>query len=269
NTTINLFENPNIIADIKEKLRKGENAEFTISYECTSVKKLYFPNTKDGVKHFRIKAVALKDDIGQLNGYLLLNCDITLEVNSKIETEDALLKFKSLFDAMYTAVHYYDIEGNIVDVNKSTVEIFGFESREHILNTKPNLYENAQIPQNIREAIRRGEKTKCVIKYDFDEMNKLMQLKSSRSGVIYADVLTSPVFDSDSVLIGTISVLRDITESIVLNKELEKLYRQNETILQSLPVGVELYSKNGDLLYLNNSDCEIFGINDRNEALNS
>ncbi|MEG0011677.1 MAG: PAS domain-containing protein [Muribaculaceae bacterium] len=269
NTTINLFENPNIIADIKEKLRKGENAEFTISYECTSVKKLYFPNTKDGVKHFRIKAVALKDDIGQLNGYLLLNCDITLEVNSKIETEDALLKFKSLFDAMYTAVHYYDIEGNIVDVNKSTVEIFGFESREQILKAKSNLYENAQIPQHIRDAIRRGEKTKYIIEYNFDELNEYMRFKSSRNGIIYADARTSPVFDSNGVLIGTISVLSDITERIVLNNKLEKLYRQNETILQSLPVGVELYSKNGDMLYLNNRDCEIFGINDINEALKS
>ena len=36
---------------------------------------------------------------------------------------------------------------------------------------------------------------------------------------------------------------------------------QSETIIEFLPVGIEIYSKTGILLNINNRDCEIFGVN--------
>ena len=51
-----------------------------------------------------------------------------------------------------------------------------------------------------------------------------------------------------------------------LKKKYDDLYNQNYTIIESLPVGVELYSTNGDMLYLNDKDCEIFGA-DKEEVL--
>lgn len=35
---------------------------------------------------------------------------------------------------------------------------------------------------------------------------------------------------------------------------------KSATIIESLPVGVEVYSHNGVLLSINNRDCEIFGV---------
>lgn len=45
-----------------------------------------------------------------------------------------------------------------------------------------------------------------------------------------------------------------------LKNKYDSLYIQNYTILESLPVGVEIYSNDGDIMYLNKKDCEIFGI---------
>lgn len=49
-------------------------------------------------------------------------------------------------------------------------------------------------------------------------------------------------------------------EDVLLWEKYEKLYNQNNTILESLPVGVELYAVDGTLLYLNLRDAQIFGV---------
>ena len=57
-------------------------------------------------------------------------------------------------------------------------------------------------------------------------------------------------------------------EDVLLGEKYEKLYNQNNTILESLPVGVELYAIDGTLLYLNLRDSQIFGV-DREAVLAS
>lgn len=49
-------------------------------------------------------------------------------------------------------------------------------------------------------------------------------------------------------------------EDVLLWEKYEKLYNQNNTVLESLPVGVELYAIDGTLLYLNLRDSQIFGV---------
>lgn len=51
-----------------------------------------------------------------------------------------------------------------------------------------------------------------------------------------------------------------------VSKMLRRGEIRNQTIIDSLPVGVEVYSKEGALLSLNDCDCAIFGV-DRNDVL--
>lgn len=51
-----------------------------------------------------------------------------------------------------------------------------------------------------------------------------------------------------------------------ISKILRRGEIRNQTIIESLPVGVEVYSKEGNLLSLNDCDCAIFGV-DRNSIL--
>lgn len=55
---------------------------------------------------------------------------------------------------------------------------------------------------------------------------------------------------------------------VCLSRRYQELYSQNHSILVNLPVGVELYSKEGILEYMNERDCEIFGV-DRKEILSA
>lgn len=55
-------------------------------------------------------------------------------------------------------------------------------------------------------------------------------------------------------------VTKDVTDRIQLQKKYETLYNQMMTVVNSLPVGVELYGEDGQLLFLNDTDYKIFGV---------
>lgn len=76
-------------------------------------------------------------------------------------------------------------------------------------------------------------------------------------GFLVALVLALTVFLL--CVIWTVRLLR-------ISKMLRCREIRNQTIIESLPVGVEVYSKDGRLLSLNDCDCEIFGV-DRNNIL--
>lgn len=57
-------------------------------------------------------------------------------------------------------------------------------------------------------------------------------------------------------------------EDVLLREKYERLYNQNNTILESLPVGVELYAIDGTMKYLNLRDCQFFGV-ERDAVLSS
>lgn len=55
-------------------------------------------------------------------------------------------------------------------------------------------------------------------------------------------------------------VAKDVADRVQLQKKYETLYNQMMTVVNSLPVGVELYGEDGQLLYLNDTDYQIFGV---------
>lgn len=54
--------------------------------------------------------------------------------------------------------------------------------------------------------------------------------------------------------------LTNSTERISLRKKYESLYNQMMTIINALPVGIEVYSADGQLLFLNDTEYQIFGL---------
>lgn len=63
---------------------------------------------------------------------------------------------------------------------------------------------------------------------------------------------------------GVVLKIENVTERVSLRNEYENLYRQTKTILDSLPVGVEVYGTDGRLLFLNDTDYRIFGLDKEN-----
>ena len=106
---INIFENPIFPEEMKSKLRKHENADFTFRYDFSKIDNYYKTQKKTGTIDLVTKVTSLYDDNHTLPNYLLINAD-------KTETTVAYNKiqeFESHFELIddYAKVGYanYDL----------------------------------------------------------------------------------------------------------------------------------------------------------------
>ena len=74
---INIFENPIFPEEMKSKLRKHENADFTFRYDFSKIGNYYKTQKKTGTIDLVTKVTSLYDDNHNLTNYLLINADKT------------------------------------------------------------------------------------------------------------------------------------------------------------------------------------------------
>lgn len=74
---INIFENPVFPREMKEKLRKHENADFTFRYDFSKIDNYYESQQKTGTIDLVTKVTTLYDDSCRPTDYLLINADKT------------------------------------------------------------------------------------------------------------------------------------------------------------------------------------------------
>jgi len=101
---VNIFDNPVFPQEMKEKLRKYENADFTFRYDFAQVGSYYDPQTQTGTIDLVTKVTTLYDENHVPTNYLLINAD-------KTETTVAYNKiqeFESFFELIgnYAKVGY-------------------------------------------------------------------------------------------------------------------------------------------------------------------
>ena len=106
---INIFDNPIFPKEMKEKLKKYEDADFTFRYDFSKVGSYYNPQTRTGTIDLVTKVTTLYDENHTPANYLLINAD-------KTETTVAYNKiqeFESFFELIgnYAKVGYahYDL----------------------------------------------------------------------------------------------------------------------------------------------------------------
>ncbi len=95
---LNLFENPNLPNYLKEKARRGEEADMEIAYSFDTASQLgyYESEFKHSCRYIKGKCVPLKDAGQQVYGYLFLVNDDT---ENHYKNEEILFKEMELFKA--------------------------------------------------------------------------------------------------------------------------------------------------------------------------
>ena len=73
---VNLFSNPNIPDNIKDNLRRQEDAFFNTNYNFSAIND-YYPSLKKDTINIVTKATALRDSKNNFTNYLLINVDTT------------------------------------------------------------------------------------------------------------------------------------------------------------------------------------------------
>ena len=89
---VNLFDNPNIPSEVKEKLRAKEDVDFSIDYDFSKISQ-YVNTRRNGIINLTTKVTALYDSQNRFINYLFINIDTTETTNAYTKIQE----FENLF----------------------------------------------------------------------------------------------------------------------------------------------------------------------------
>ena len=100
----NIFENPVLPEERKQKIKDNENADFTFRYDFSKINKYYQPNSTTGFIDLTTKVTTLYDHNHEPINYLLINVDKTEDTIAYNKIQE----FESFFDLVgdYAKVGY-------------------------------------------------------------------------------------------------------------------------------------------------------------------
>ena len=101
---VNIFENPILPEEIKQKIKDNENADFTFRYDFSKINKYYQPDSTTGFIDLTTKVTTLYDHNHEPINYLLINVDKTEDTIAYNKIQE----FESFFDLVgdYAKVGY-------------------------------------------------------------------------------------------------------------------------------------------------------------------
>jgi PAS domain S-box-containing protein len=155
--------------------------------------------------------------------------DITESRRTRQALERSERRFKNIYDESPVGIEVYDWNGQLLQANKSCLEIFGASNVAEVRGFR--LFEDPNLSEKAKERLLEGKAVRYEGPFDFEKVKKQKLYKTSKSGLIYLDVVITPLAAVGGKSEGGFLVqVQDITGR--KNKE-EKL-RQLNRVLKAL-----------------------------------
>ena len=116
---------------------------------------------------------------------------------------------RNIYKNLPAGVELYDKDGYLVDINDKELEIFGLSDKNEALGV--NLFDNPNIPLEVRERLRAKEDVNFSINYDFSKINQYVD--SRRNGIINLNTKVTALYDSQNRFINYLFINIDTTET--------------------------------------------------------
>ena len=116
---------------------------------------------------------------------------------------------RNIYKNLPAGVELYDKDGYLVDINDKELEIFGLSDKNEALGV--NLFDNLNIPLEVKERLRAKEDVNFSINYDFSKINQYVD--SRRNGIINLTTKVTALYDSQNRFINYLFINIDTTET--------------------------------------------------------
>ena len=116
---------------------------------------------------------------------------------------------RNIYKNLPAGVELYDKDGYLVDINDKELEIFGLSDKHEALGV--NLFDNPNIPLEVKERLRVKEDVNFSINYDFSKINQYVD--SRRNGIINLTTKVTALYDSQNRFINYLFINIDTTET--------------------------------------------------------
>lgn len=155
------------------------------------------------------------------------------------------VRFRMIYDKTGTPVDY-----KVLDSNYAAEKIIGKSQADYVGRLASEL-EIEDMPEHLKVFAK-------VLQVE-QHVEKEVRLLASGRYVHVVMYSTTPE--------EVICLLSDMTEMYETHEALDRSEKLLRNIYDNIPVGIELYDRNGLLVDLNNKDLEIFGIRDKEDVL--
>ncbi len=187
-----------------------------------------------------------------VNGSKAIICicnDITERKKTEKTLRESESKFRALVDQIPDALFLHDLDGNIVEVNRENVELYGY-SKEEISNLKVRDIDPDSVKREDNRNFWNKLKGKKVIKFETKHRKK--------DGSLFpANITISAIQLKDKKYI--LAIAEDLSEK----RKVEEILQENEEFLKAMiscsPLALYSIDLNGNLLTWNKSAEKMFG----------
>lgn len=194
--------------------------------------------------------------LGKEGEYVIFHIrNITTALKERVRSRNELIKQNELImNNANCGFIYITPDYKVAWENTSKVLPPEFADGSYFFEVGELCYKNEHRMQNshTRRFVEKAFKEKAV-----QRIEKWIQSQ------IWIEMTATPVIASDETVEGVVLRIEDITERVSLRKKSESLNNQMKTIVNALPVGIEIYSAEGQLLFINDIEYEIFGLDKR------
>lgn len=183
---------------------------------------------------------------GSRHGAVVIERDITELKKIQAELMSSHQIFESIVQNGADAIAIVNLAGEILRVNPSWEEIYGWKSEE--VHGRKLPYETAQSRQWQETAI-----LGCVVP-------SLEVVRQRKDGTpIHVNVTTSPVFDSQNNVIAVCHISRDVTELVKKQQELSDAKQELESFIEHSADSISVVNLKGEVLRVNPAHERVFG----------
>lgn len=116
---------------------------------------------------------------------------------------------RNIYKNLPAGVELYDEDGYLVDINDKELEIFGLSDKSKALGI--NMFDNPNIPLEIKEKLKAKENVDFSINYDFSKINRYID--THKKGIINLTTKVTSLYDSQNQFINHLFINIDTTET--------------------------------------------------------
>lgn len=156
-----LFADPNLSDDARERVRRGESVAFDLVFDFDVVRELgLYPTTRTGKIDVECSISALRTSDGRLNGYVVVVTDISDRKRTQRALEESEERFRAVFDKAPVGIALVEpATGRFVTINETYCGIVGYSRQEMVTRRFAEITHPGDVGANVENLgrVRSGE----------------------------------------------------------------------------------------------------------------
>jgi PAS domain S-box-containing protein len=249
----NIFNDPNITDEGKQRMRNGETIRFEDVYSFDQIRKQnVFETSKSGDGyHESVIAPLGLDHRGIPKGFILQTLDITERVDAEEQLRESEERFRTVFEQAGIGMTIVGSDDHIIAANSKYQEMVGY-TLEELRQMKISEYthpEDVLVDAALFEEVLEGKRS---------SYQMIKRYITKKGDTIWVSLTVTVIKDEH----GNVTFIVGMTEDITARRKAETALRESEekyrTLIENIQNGIQI-AQDGISVYANEVLAEMLG----------